>query len=164
MNEISKIILYSFFQKVALYEKWITFFVDDGITLQEDQLVCTICCKQISADKKSRLSEHVGSKKHMKMAGLPEDERPNSSGEFAPASKRSKIDTSKTYSKYMNSIVKSSGRDKSHEILLADTLNLFVQLDVPFEKLNSEVWQSYVKKHLKNGESILKNFSFSKST
>lgn len=144
-------------KKVSLYEKWVTFFVADGIQLMDDKLVCTICNRQISADKKSRLSEHVNSKKHKKNVDLPEDQRPNSELEpYTPAAKRLKT--------YSNLERKSDGRDKSHEILMADTLNLFVQLDVPFERLNSEAWQNFVKKHVKNGEHILKNFQiYSKS-
>lgn len=146
-----------------MYEKWITFFVNDGIILQDDQLVCTICCKQISADKKSRLSEHVNSKKHKKFVETPQDERPTEFVAYTPsAAKKAKLghSTLRTYSR----IPSENGRDKSHEILLADTLNLFVQLDVPFDKLNSEVWQAFVKKHVKNGELILKNFTFYKTS
>lgn len=121
-----------------MYEKWVTFFVEDGITLLDDRLVCTICNRQISADKKSRLSEHVNSKKHKKNVELPQDQRPNTEIQpYTPTSKRLK-----TYSGISH---KLDGRDKSHEILMADTLNLFVQLDVPFERLNSEAWQNFVK-------------------
>jgi len=152
-------------KKLQLYEKWVPSFADDGIALQDGNLVCNICRKQVSADKKSRLTEHITSKKHKKMAALSPEERPTDYEPFTPNAKRicnggTTASASKTYSKLDSS---RSSRDKSHEILLADTLNLFVQLDVPFEKLNSEVWQSFVKKHVKNGELILKNFTFYKA-
>jgi len=149
-------------KKLALYQKWLPYFEKDGIALQDDRLVCTICRKQVSADKKSRLQEHITSKKHLKMLDTSPEERPSEYEAFTPNVKRLKL-TNSSFASSTKTYSKSDGRDKSHEILLADTLNLFVQLDVPFEKLNSDVWQTFVKTHVKNGELILKNFSFYKS-
>ena len=96
-------------------------FTQDGIILQDDQLICTICCKQITADKKSRLSEHVGSKKHQKIMSLPHDQRPT---DLTPAKKQKLAhgNSMKAYTKTDPSFVGRNGRDKSHEVLLADTL------------------------------------------
>lgn len=109
------------------------FFADDGIALNDGNLVCTICRKQVSADKKSRLSEHIGSKKHKKMAEMNPEERPMDFEPYTPNTKRLKMgngsfstpSSNKTYSKLDSG---RANRDKSHEILLADTLvSIFLQ-------------------------------------
>lgn len=95
--------------------------MNDGIVFQDDQLICTICCKYITADKKSRLNEHVGSKKHQKILRMPEDQRPTS---MTPAKKQKTTHGSaaKSYAKVDPSFIGRNGRDKTHEVLLADTL------------------------------------------
>ena len=96
-------------------------FAQDGIVLQDNQLICKICNKQIIADKKSRLSEHVGSKKHCKILAMPESERPT---DLTPAKKqKTAYGSSQKLSKLIDpSFIGRNGRDKSHEVLLADTL------------------------------------------